>query len=200
MIELPPYQQNVIVELLLSDGWLAFSSSKNKNARLGVEQSYSHKAYVHFVFSILSHYCNSLPVYKKRVGKGNTTYSIGFITRALPCFTELHSIFYVNNVKRIPHNIYELLTPVTLAHLIMGDGYRRGGLFLCTDSYTVQDVVRLQNVLIIRYNLSCSLRLHAEGHYWIYILKKSLVHLSSIVRPHMESSFLYKIGRFTLLL
>jgi hypothetical protein len=53
-----------------------------------------------------------------------------------------------------PQNIYELLTPVALAHLIMGDGaVRPSGLILCTDSYTVADAVRLMNVLIIRYRL-----------------------------------------------
>ena len=37
-----------------------------------------------------------------------------------------------------PHNIYELLTPIALAHLIMGDGsVSRHGLILCTDSYSV---------------------------------------------------------------
>lgn len=29
--------------------------------------------------------------------------------------SQLHSLFYPNKVKIIPHNIYELLTPVTLA-------------------------------------------------------------------------------------
>jgi len=85
----------------------------------------------------------------------------------MPCITELHSLFYVNNVKVIPapqppsavpasgaHNIYELLTPV--AHLIMGDGsVSRHGLILCTDSYSLPD--RLMNVLIIRYELVCTL-------------------------------------------
>lgn len=35
---------------------------------------------------------------------------------------KLHSLFYPKGVKIIPKNIYELLTPVSLAHLIMGHG------------------------------------------------------------------------------
>ena len=78
----------------------------------------------------------------------------------MPCITELHSLFYTNGVKIVPHNIYELLTPVALAHIIMGDGERRShGLVLCTNSYSCQDVVRLMNVLIIRYGLECIIRL-----------------------------------------
>ena len=48
-----------------------------------------------------------------------------FFYRSLPCFTALHAMFYDNNVKVIPYNIYDFLTPVALAHLIMGDGTAR---------------------------------------------------------------------------
>ena len=35
----------------------------------------------------------------------------------MPCITELYHLFYVNPDKKvIPQNIYELLTPVALAH------------------------------------------------------------------------------------
>lgn len=67
----------------------------------------------------------------------------------------------------IPVNqINELLTPagilirIALAFWIMGDGETNPfGLRLCTDSFSVQDVVRLIKVLIIRYNLKCSLHI-----------------------------------------
>jgi hypothetical protein len=51
-----------------------------------------------------------------RLGKQNI--ELQFFTRSLPCITELYSLFYVNGVKVIPQNIYELLTPVALAHWI----------------------------------------------------------------------------------
>lgn len=105
--------------------------------------------YIWFVFSILSHYCSILPVYRKRVRYGKINWIIDLITRSLPCFSELYSLFYVNKVKVIPKNIYELLTPVAFAHFIMGDGhYKSKGLTLCTDSYSIEDVVPL-NVCII---------------------------------------------------
>jgi hypothetical protein len=31
------------------------------------------------------------------------------------------------------------------------------GVVICTDSFTIQDVVSLANVLIIRYGLSCNI-------------------------------------------
>lgn len=114
----------------------------------------------------------------------------------MSCFTKLHSIFYVNGVKVIPQNIYELLTPVALAHLIMGDGSaQRHGLIICTDSYTIPEVVRLINVLMIRYWLDCTLRFHTPTQPRIYIRQRSMPKLRAIVGPYILPSLLYKIGK-----
>jgi len=68
----------------------------------------------------------------------------------------------------------------------MGDGYARPqGLILCTDSYSVQDIVRLMNVLIIRYRLKCTLRYHTSTQPRIYISERSMPLLRTIVRPHV---------------
>ena len=97
-------------------------------------------------------------------------------------------------MKLIPENIYELLNPIVLAHIIMGDGkVSRDGLILCTDSYSVQDIVRLMNVLIIKYRLECTLRLHTLTQPRIYIRERSMTLLRQIVKPHMCPSMLYKI-------
>jgi hypothetical protein len=99
----------------------------------------------------------------------------------MPCITELHSLFYSKSqtggfVKIVPHNIYELLTPSALAHLIMGDGtFKSKGISICTDSYTIQDTVRLMNVLILRYELKCTLQKASNGlGYRIYISRHSV--------------------------
>ena len=44
------------------------------------------------------------------------------VTKSLPCFTELHNLFYINGKIFIPINIYYLLNPIALGHWIMGDG------------------------------------------------------------------------------
>ena len=120
MTKIPPYQFSVIIGLLLSDGWLTIASATNKNARLGFKQSLAKGDYVWFVFNELSHYCSSYPSLTKDTRLGNLFYGLLFFTRSLPCFTELYSIFYVDKVKVVPEDIYNLLTPVALAHLIMG--------------------------------------------------------------------------------
>ena len=56
--------------------------------------------------------------------------------------------FYVNKKKRIPTNIHALLTPVSLAFLIIGDGYKsNSGVALATNSLTVEENELLINAL-----------------------------------------------------
>ena len=120
MIVIPSFQYSVIVGLLLSDGWLNIDSATTINPRLGLSQSLSHFKYVWFVFNALSHYCEIFPVIRERKRDTKTHWCVDVVTRAIPCFSEIYSLFYVNKKKVIPHNIYELFTPVVFAHLIMG--------------------------------------------------------------------------------
>ena len=107
MIELPPYQKSVIVGLVLSDGWLALTDSKTgKNARLGFRQSIDESEYVWYVFNDLSHYCERYPYSYGSTRGGRIHYNLTITTRALPCFTLLMNIFYVDSIKIVPQNIY----------------------------------------------------------------------------------------------
>lgn len=70
----------------------------------------------------------------------------------------------------------------------MGDGSaERHGLIICTDSYSVQDIVRLMNVLIIRDRLKCRLPYHTSTQPRIYISERSMPLLRIIVKSHMCS-------------
>lgn len=79
----------------------------------------------------------------------------------------------------------------------MGEGKINllGGLILCTDSYTIQETVRLINALIIRYNFICTLRKANKNQYRIYISDKSMNCLKTIVSPYMVDIMLYKLKK-----
>lgn len=193
MVKFPNFQRSVLIGIILSDGYLG-SSKRSVNKHLLFKQSLSKSEYVRFVFTILSHYCSSYPYLITGTRAGVKFYAVEFFTRAYPFFTELYSLFYPAGVKVVPYNIYELLSPVALAHMIMGDGsVQTSGLILCTDSYSLPDVVRLMNVLIIRYELVCTLHKKRENQYRIYISSKSMSRLKEIVDPYMHESMCYKL-------
>ena len=187
---------SIIVGKLLSDGWLEKSSaSQNSNTRFKFKQAISRSDYVVSSFMVLSHYCSNIPYTIKGKRKGIILYSLEFSTRYLPCFNEIYDLFYKDKVKIIPYNIYDLLTPIAISHLIMGDGAKLNkGLVLCTDSFTIQEVITLMNVLKIKYDINSTIQGIKNQRPRIYILQESMPKLINIVRPYFLPSMLYKFN------
>lgn len=79
----------------------------------------------------------------------------------------------------------------------MGDGSNEhNGLIICTDSYSIEDVVRLINVLKIKYRIECTIKVRNQDKYRIYIREGSMPLLRQIIKPYMYSiaeRMLYKI-------
>ena len=115
MVCLPTKVENIIIGLLLSDGWMQKQNSGG-HARLFFKQSLTKSEYLLFVFFLLQHYCKSYPIlgYDKLNGKFFPYLSLS--TRSLVCFSEIYSFFYVEGKKVVPYNIFELLTIEGLVH------------------------------------------------------------------------------------
>jgi hypothetical protein len=189
--KLPNYQLGVIVGLLLSDGWLYYASANYKYPRFGLEQAFSQSYYVWSVLGILYYYCYSLPRFKTKNRNNIQTSSVTFATRSMPCLVEVFKDFYLLGKKVVPENIYHRLAPVSLAHVIMGDGTAvYGGISICTYSFTVKDVVRLIYGLIIKYRLKCTLHM-SDNKPRIFISSKSMDLLTSIINPYIIPSMKY---------
>ena len=74
----------------------------------------------------------------------------------------------------------------------MGDGslVKGGGLYLQTQSYSVQECVFIINVLIIKFNLKCSLHLQREQPT-IYISARSITKLYPNISKYIVPSMMY---------
>lgn len=81
------------------------------------------------MYSFFTPFCvkNYKPHYKLvRDNRTKKIYSsITFTTMQFPCFNVFKDMFYVVNVKKVPSNIYELLTLRGLAFWIMDDGSKQ---------------------------------------------------------------------------
>ena len=196
IVKIPYEIKSIFIGIILSDGHLALQS-KSKNAYLIFNQSLAKLAYVYFVYNYICHYCQSYPKLSIGYRLNNPSYILRVTTRSMPCITELYENFYLNKKKIIKSSIYFDLTPIALAHWIMGDGYynnRDTSTLLCTDSFSIQDIVILMNVLLIRYNISSTIQYSGKKYPRIHIRKKSMPKLQKIVLPYMHESMLYKLG------
>ena len=77
----------------------------------------------------------------------------------------------------------------------MGDGaILNKGLVLCTDSYSLQEVVKLINVLKIKYDINCTIQGYKNKRPRIHILQESMPKLQTLIKPYILSPMLYKIS------
>jgi hypothetical protein len=80
---------------------------------------------------------------------------------------------------------------------IMCDGvHYNGGLLLCTECFTIEEVVKLINMLIIRYGLNPRIVFNRVGPR-IIINRSDLALLRSIVEPHMCDFSMCKLSGTT---
>lgn len=115
LVCLTPYLYGVVVGIMLSDGWIR-KEHKNGQVRLFLKQSINNSEYLFFTFLQLSHYCGSYPHIVRNKLNGKVFFGVELVTRSLTCFTELYNDFYVNKVKCVPEDIYNMLTIQGLAH------------------------------------------------------------------------------------
>lgn len=218
MVNIPNKILYILVGLIISDGWIVYSSKKNldksifnkslnkkinyednlltkHNCRFKFKQSIIHFEYIWHIYTILNHYCSRGPYKIKTTLKGKPFYGIELSTRALPVFSILKRLFYTGRIKTLPYNIYDLIDYSTLAHIIMGDGsFTGGGIILNLQSFTVKELVTLINIFKIKFNLDCVLH-KSRNHYVIYINVKSIKLLYPHIKEYIIPSMRYKIEK-----
>ena len=62
-------------------------------------------------------------IFLEDAGLITTSYSLlKFSTQSLSSWNSLQAVWYVNGTKVVPHNISDLLTPISLANWVCDDG------------------------------------------------------------------------------
>jgi hypothetical protein len=193
---LPVYLSEVLMGLMLSDGSLE-RISPTSGARLSVSFGKKHSEYLRFLFKLFKPYINSEPVELKVFNKKTKSYNdvIKFNTVSLPQLVFYKELLYKGK-KIIPSNIEEFMTPVVLAHLIMGDGNLKQPdkiIRIYTNSFTKEDVESLAKAIINKLNVQARAVHDRNNQYMITISKSELAKVQNLIKDHMHPSMLYKI-------
>ena len=191
--------KDVLIGILLGDAHIAKRSSTGNSRLVYTQTAITHKAYFQYVYRFFTTFCAINYIPQSRVVRDKSTnkiYSaISFTTMQLPCFNVFRELFYLSNVKTVPYNIYELLTPKGLAFLIMDDGSKHGtGLHISVYAFINNDVDKLMFTLQKKFNIKCSIHYNRDNKPRIYIFKESMDHLITMVKPYFINEMLYKLG------
>lgn len=195
---LPQNLQDILVGLVLGDLFMQKRSNSTTSVRCCFGQGLVHKEYLLHLYELFKSYGSQEPliyhVFDKRTDKEYG--KIRFSTFSLPCFNELYELFYINGVKKVPDNIGDLLTPLSLCYWIADDGglCKKGRtLTLATNSFILSEVKLLADVLTNKFGLKCTVQKQYSG-YVIRISSKSLPVLQNMLKDILPSPMLYKIG------
>jgi|ERR1700722_16456324 len=202
-LTMPSYLDQVLIGLLLSDGSLE-KSSKTSLARLSVMFGSLHISYLYHLYNLFEPYCDNLVTFVNTYNNNtNTNYvQVSFKTVSLPLFLKYHVMFYIfdetfNRYKKIvPVNIEDLMTPVVLAHLIMGDGNLKPIdkiIRIYTNSFSKKDVERLGNAITNKLGIVTKTTHDRNNQYMLTISNNQLEKVRSTVLPYMHISMLYKL-------
>jgi hypothetical protein len=186
------YLNQMMVGLMLGDGTLV-KKYVGGSTYFKFAQGLVNVDYLQHVFDLFKRagYVNMDAASEgKSTIKGKTYTWYQFSTRSIPEWNDLHAQWYVGKVKVVPANIFDMLTPVSLAYWHMDDGgWNKGGIHLNTNSFTKDEVELLANALRVKFNLKCSV----QSRNRLYIFAGSTRAFCDIIRPHIHPSMIYKI-------
>lgn len=197
-IDLDDYLKQVLVGNILGDVYMR-RFSENSNTRVIFRQGSTNASYLLHLYGLFQRFVASPPTSTTIIDPktGRARYNLSFSTLALPCFNKLYESFYVDKVKRIPSNIAEMLTPVSLAYWIMDDGSFTGsGLRISTNAFSSNDLDLLIEALEKNFSIKATrnIQYRDKSQYTLYISKNQLPLVRSLVKEHMHPDMLYKLG------
>lgn len=208
----PKYIYELMIGNLLGDGSL---EKRHNSTRFVLSQEGKNQEYLHWLHTqyVLYGYCSEQkPIQYKRITKGNKIrWTLRFRTWSYSSFNWLYNAFYIFPdpcatrfpffpKKRIPENIAEWLTPLSLAVWFMDDGSvsgnaSTGGLKIATNCFTKCDLQRVQKVLQTKFHVGCCLQLAKKNSYQ-YVLafgQKDATRFAQHILPWVHPSMQYKL-------
>ena len=195
---------SVIIGSLLGDSDLE-KRKKGIGTRIIFEKCNRNIEYLmwfHNFFASRGYCSTNKPKLNTRIKKGNKVfYHYRVSSYTYTSLNWLHEIFYINNgksyVKVISNNLYNFLTPLSLAIWFMDDGSKSNNTVrIATNNFTHDECIFLCKLLKNKYNLNITAQNRGKDRgYILYIMVDSYHSFVSIIEPHILPSMLYKLGR-----
>lgn len=210
MSKLNQEQKDLLVGTLLGNANL-HTSNKGQTWRFRVIHKTEHKPYLAHKYELMKEFCGSEPiennVFDPRTSKTYDRWY--FSTRVNNSFRYYGNSFYTWNPKTetmekdVPKQIQQMLTPRAIAYWYMDEGALKwlghsNAMRICTESFSLVGVNRLQKALRICYNIETTLtKKTVKGcliGYRISIPEASSASFRELIRPYLIDCMKYKVS------
>jgi len=200
----------VIFGTLLGD---SYAEKRANSTRIHFSQESTNKEHLQALWTFFMErgYCSEKkPILQKRIGLNQSTrLFFRFKTFSYTSFNFIFDAFYKNvngkNIKIIPKNIIDYLSPHALAVWLMDDGTWQGaGIRIATNSFSKNEVQFLCDILYSKYQIIATPvingyhtnmpKIKENAQYNLYIQSKSVLTVRNLVKPYFVDSMLYKLG------
>ena len=187
---------SAIYAMILGDGCIQKSNSKNGNCNLKIGHSIKQTEYLLWKKSII----DQIGSVKTRYWNYEKQNAVYIETNARIYFTKLEKLFYDNRKKNINSKILNKLTTLSLAIWFMDDGYisynKSGSPYgeLCTDQLPLEQVKLIQQWFFKKFKMTVGIRelKYLTGKqkgtiaYRIKFNKENCSKLSNIIFPYVN--------------
>ncbi len=194
----PTHQLDVIIGSLLGDARLECRSIGLRHpitARFRVHHGEQQKDYVFWKYEILKNLISKEP---RKITWNNSKRNIHenswyFHTRSFEEFGIIYNHFYKNGTKILPKDIFNLITPRTLALWFMDDGSNNQNSFtLNIHSFSKKEQRQITSFLKNSYNVNATI-VKDRIKFKIAIGRREYKKFADIIRPFIIPSMIYKI-------
>lgn len=203
-------QKDLIFGTLLGDGNLQ-TENGGRTWRYRALHKLEHKDYLFHKYEILELLCSSAPIYEEVLDtRTNNRYKrYYFNTKQNASLNFFANLFYKYDsvkdkwVKDVPLKVEKFLTPAALAYFYMDDGALKwqghsNAMRICTESFTLEGVTRIQKALNNLYNVETTLtkKVLKDGSigYRIAIPESSSPKFREVIKPYLVDCMKYKVS------
>lgn len=184
-------QEQFILGSLLGDLSIDLSGQM-KNAKLCLVHSVKQEELFMKKVEILGEFMGNYKLYSQYDNRTNKTYQMWRgNSKSHKIFNDIYNLLYSNKVKIITQEYLEKInSPIALAFWFMDDGTERGT--IATHCFSEDENKLLQNWLLNRWNIKCSLQ-HEKEYLKLYILTESRLDFERLIFPYMIPSMYHKL-------
>lgn len=192
LYDLTQEEFDVIVGGLLGDTWIGYLGQA-KNPCGSFTHKIEHSPYVEYKYNLIKRRCSEITIHNKLDKRTNRKYQQCFCKiAASPVLIPIREAFYKDNIKIVPEELINKLSPLGIAIWFMDDGASTDGSYkFSVDCFTKEDIEKLSKMLKDKFGIDTTIQINQNKV--LRVCSKSAKTFKKLVEPYMCDCMKYKL-------